>query len=199
MTGFHFSFNNAINMKQLISLFLGLLLGVCSMHVFAQTERLFRADEVSESALVEALLPAPASAEPSLGLSRSIRIAPVGSAMPAAKSPQASMLITFETKSAELTPKAKEVLDVLGRALQSDKLAQLKFSIEGHADPRGSEEANLLLSQQRAAAVVQYLAEHQNINESRLIAVGKGQSEPMNLNNLIAPENRRVTVKTVVQ
>ncbi len=186
-------------MKQLISLFTGLALWVCSGLVFAQTERVFRADEVNESALVEALLPAPASAEPSLGLSRSIRIAPAGSPAPAAKSPQASMLITFETKSAELTPKAKEVLDVLGRALQSDKLAQLKFSIEGHADPRGGEEANLLLSQRRADAVVKYLAEQQNISETRLIAVGKGQAELLNLRDPIAPENRRVTVKTVSQ
>ncbi len=185
-------------MKQLISILFWLALCAHSMAIFAQTERVLRDDEVNESALVEALLPEPA-AEPSLGRSRSIRIVPAGSPAPVAKSPQASMLITFETKSAELTPKAKEVLDVLGRALQSDKLAQLKFSIEGHADPRGGEEANLLLSQKRAAAVVKYLAEHQNISETRLVAVGKGQTELLNLRDPIAPENRRVTVKTVMQ
>jgi outer membrane protein OmpA-like peptidoglycan-associated protein len=109
------------------------------------------------------------------------------------------MLITFVTNSAELTPKAKEMLAVLARALQSDKLAQFKFSIEGHADPRGGEELNLQLSQLRAEAVVKYLSEQQNISESRLVAVGKGQSELMNTRDPSAPENRRVTVKTVVE
>ncbi len=161
---------------------------------FAQSGKVLKGLEVNESAIVEALAPEPASA--GLVKTRSIRIKPVDE--PPSKQPSASMLVTFETNSAELTPKAKQMLDVLGRALQSDKLAQFKFSIEGHADPRGGEQFNLQLSQLRAKSVVKYLSESQKIDQGRLMAVGKGQSELMNTTNPVAPENRRVTVKTMV-
>ena len=167
--------------------------------VFAQPERVFKGGDISESALIDALKPQAAEAAAPGGLTRSFGPRPVDQNASPPKRPSAPMLITFVTNSAELTPKAKDMLAVLARALQSDKLAQFKFSIEGHADPRGVEELNLQLSQLRAEAVVKYLSEQQNISESRLVAVGKGQSELMNTRDPSAPENRRVTVKTVVQ
>ncbi|MDB5946245.1 MAG: OmpA/MotB domain protein, partial [Ramlibacter sp.] len=72
-------------------------------------------------------------------------------------------------------------------------------AIEGHADPRGGEQANLELSQRRAESVVSYLAGNHHIDPSRLRPVGKGQTELFNLTQLDAPENRRVTVKTLVE
>jgi outer membrane protein OmpA-like peptidoglycan-associated protein len=126
---------------------------------------------------------------------RSIRVTREG--QPSAPAPSASLLITFETNSAQLTPQARKSLEVVGRALKSEKLADFRFSIEGHADPRGTEAANLRLSQARAESVVAYLVDSQSIDRARLKAVGKGQSELMNVSNPIAPENRRVTIKTV--
>ena len=176
-----------------ISLILGVALSALPPVLLAQNEKIFRGNEISESALVEALSPAnpalpasPASPEvtadgPAIGKTRQIRISPVSPAPTAkAKRPAASMLITFETNSAELTSRAKQMLDVLGRALRSDKLAEYKFAIEGHADPRGDDQLNFQLSELRAAAVVKYLSENQNINPSRLTAIGKGPTELMN-------------------
>ena len=115
------------------------------------------------------------------------------------KRASASMLITFETASSELKPEAKKMLDTLGRAMASDKLSTFKFAIEGHADPRGEEQFNMELSQKRAEAVVAYLTENHHIDASRLRPIGKGQTELFNPNQIDAPENRRVTVKTVVE
>lgn len=181
------------------SMILGVVLAVQPVLILAQTEKVFRGGDMSESALVDALTPEGAAEQPVGGRTRQIRISPVGQT-PAvkAKPPAASMLITFETNSAELTPKARQMLDVLGRALQSDKLAEFKFAIEGHADPRGGDQFNYQLSQLRAASVVKYLSEVQNISPGRLTPVGKGTTELMNTRDLAAPENRRVTVKTVV-
>ncbi|MBS1138070.1 MAG: OmpA/MotB domain protein, partial [Proteobacteria bacterium] len=67
------------------------------------------------------------------------------------------------------------------------------------ADPRGGEEYNLHLSQARAESVVNYLAEQHQIERDRLKPVGKGISEPLNTARPDAPENRRVTIKTVVE
>ena len=111
-----------------------------------------------------------------------------------AKPPSASVLITFVTDSAELAGQARSSLDVIGKALQSQQLANLKFAIEGHADPRGTSEHNLRLSQARAESVVSYLSTQHRIDRSRLRPVGKGDSELYNAQQPTAPENRRVTI-----
>ena len=67
-------------------------------------------------------------------------------------------------------------------------------SIEGHADPRGSEEANLKLSQARAESVREYLLASHGVAAERVTAVGKGSSALMKPNEPAAPENRRVTI-----
>lgn len=181
-------------------------------------EKVLKGSEINESALVNALTPpTPAAAEgasadeggaPTKHRMRSIKVvredgsSPSASAAPRpvakAKPPSASMLITFMTNSAELTPDAKQILDKVGRALKSDQLSSFSFSIEGHADPRGGEDFNMRLSQSRAESVAEYLSKMHNIDRSRLVPVGKGDSELMDKANLQAPENRRVTIKTMV-
>lgn len=171
------------------------LCAVAPALAFAQpTEKVLKGKEVTESNLIEALTPEEGVR------TRSIKIMREGGTPQApAKPAAASLLITFETNSAELTPRAKQSLDVVGRALTSNKLADFKFSIEGHADPRGEDARNLDLSQARAESVVNYLAENFKIDRSRLKPIGKGETELMNTANPAAPENRRVTIKTVVE
>jgi outer membrane protein OmpA-like peptidoglycan-associated protein len=163
-------------------------IALCAMApalLFAQAGKVLSEKEVNEQSLVNMLTPDMRT--------RSIKVTRDGPPPPA---PSASLLITFETNSAQLTPQARQSLGVVARALKSDKLSDFRFSIEGHADPRGTEAANLKLSQARAESVVAYLVEQQ-IDGARLKPVGKGQSELMNVSNPIAPENRRVTIKTL--
>jgi outer membrane protein OmpA-like peptidoglycan-associated protein len=114
-----------------------------------------------------------------------------------ARKPAAQILITFATNSATLTDSAKAALDKVAGALQSEKLAAYRFRVEGHADPRGSADANMKLSEDRAAAVVEYLTQKDGIAAERLSSLGKGSSDPLNKRNPTAPENRRVTIVTV--
>ena len=160
---------------------------------YGQADVILKGNDVNEAMLIEALTP-----EPKLQ-SRSIRITPDGGGSTPVKRASASMLITFQTNSAELTPQAKKMLASLGKAMTSDKLSNFKFSIEGHPDPRGGEQFNLQLSQTRAETVVGFLTENYSIAPGRLQPVGKGQSELVNVAQPFAPENRRVTVKTVVE
>lgn len=155
----------------------------------AQAGKVLQGKEINESALVNALTPEPQSR------SRSIRVTREAPA----PSPSASLLITFETNSAQLTPQARQSLDVVGQALKTDKLSSFSFTIEGHADPRGTEALNLKLSQLRAESVVSYLVDTKGIERARLKPVGKGQAELLNTANPIAPENRRVTIRTVTE
>ena len=100
--------------------------------------------------------------------------AAAGTAATSAQQARASILVTFVTDSADLTARAKSALDVLAGAMKSEKLASVKFTIEGHADPRGGEERNMKLSQLRAESVRAYLTSQHGLAAERVNAVGKG-------------------------
>jgi outer membrane protein OmpA-like peptidoglycan-associated protein len=162
---------------------LALMVLAASCCLPAAAQQVLQGQEITESALIEALTPAPAPI-----LTRSLNAASAAAPKPA----KAALLITFETNATALTTGAKRELDIVGRALNTSKLADFNFVIEGHADPRGSAERNRRLSEGRAAAVREYLVQNQSVREDRLKAVGKGDLEPLNANNPAAPENRRV-------
>lgn len=161
-----------------------------ALPVMAQDGPVLKEGQADVNTLVEALTPS----EPIR--TRSIRIArgDVGSPAVAPTPAKVSLLITFDTNSANLTRGARQSLDVVGQALASDKLAGARFAIEGHADPRGVAATNLKLSQLRAQSVRDYLVETTRIDRARLDAVGKGDRELMNKADPSAPENRRVTI-----
>lgn len=156
-----------------------------------------KASQVTEDALVDALEIAPPPSEAASGATRSIRpsMRPGVPAKPPGPG-KASLLITFATGSAEITPETVQVLEKVAKALQSDRLAGFAFRVEGHADPRGGDELNQKLSAERAQAVVSYLTGKLGVLPERLSSVGKGASELLNAQKVDAPENRRVTIVT---
>lgn len=106
-----------------------------------------------------------------------------------------SVRVGFKTNSALLTAEAQQILKEVGRAMNFDQMVDLEFIIEGHTDPRGGLDLNQRLSEARAQAVLDYLVWNTQVDRGRLTAVGKNYSELLNTENLIAPENRRVTFK----
>lgn len=185
---------------RLLTALLGLTMAVGAAHADdAAPTTVLKGSAVTENNLVDALLPDEAPV-----VTRSLRVQrdnPVKPGAPADKprKASASLLITFETNSAELMPQAKKQLDVVAAALRNDKLAEYSFNVEGHADPRGTHDGNLSLSQQRAESVRNYLVTQHAIDPKRLKAVGKGDAELLNKANPNAVENRRVTIVTDVQ
>ena len=107
-------------------------------------------------------------------------------------------MVTFEFNSAELTPRAREVLDQLAIALQSERLASGRFLIEGHTDAVGSADYNKALSEERARAAREYLAAQQ-IGAVRLETVGKGEDELLEDTDGPSEINRRVRVVNIGQ
>ena len=132
--------------------------------------------------------------DPTAVRARSLRVMATGRpAVPVRAS--ASLLVTFDTNSTELTDAARRQLDIVASALRNDRLVEYRFTVEGHADPRGSADGNLRLSQGRAESVKRYLVTA-GIAEDRLMAEGRGDREPMLPTQPAAPENRRVTFVT---
>ncbi len=110
--------------------------------------------------------------------------------------PGLSLPIQFEANSSRVRPESGALLGDLVAAMISPELREHRFVIEGHTDARGNAAANRRLSQERAEEVRQYLI-LLGVHASRLQAVGKGSSEPLNRQDPLAAENRRVRVVTV--
>ena len=73
-----------------------------------------------------------------------------------------------------------------------------QFSIEGHTDSDGKDATNLKLSEERAAAVKNFLVAN-GIDGTRLSSKGYGETMPVASNKTKAgkAQNRRVEVKLV--
>jgi outer membrane protein OmpA-like peptidoglycan-associated protein len=99
--------------------------------------------------------------------------------------------IRFALNSAILEAEAYTNLRQMGQAMKSSALGSCKFVVEGHTDASGSADLNARLSESRAYAVREYLVSIE-IEPSRLLSVGKGESQPLNDSDPRAPENRRV-------
>ncbi len=79
----------------------------------------------------------------------------------------------------------REQLDALAAEIHGSKGYVLE--VQGFADPRGSQQANLELSRQRAGAVVRYLSEKHEVPLFRMRTLGMGAA------NAVKDENGRLS------
>jgi len=83
--------------------------------------------------------------------------------------------VLFRTGSADITPEIAHQIQVLAQAVA--KSPDLKVRVDGYADPRGTEESNMKLSQDRANAVRDlFLAAGISEEVLEVNAYGKSQS-----------------------
>ena len=103
--------------------------------------------------------------------------------------------VFFATNKSTLTTAARDTLRKQAGWMRKKK--DLTFSIEGHADERGTREYNLALGERRANAAKDYLMTY-GISGSRLSVISYGKERPVNSGSdpLAWSQNRRaVTVK----
>ncbi|MHC1707148.1 MAG: OmpA family protein [Bacteroidales bacterium] len=98
--------------------------------------------------------------------------------------------IYFASDSYELTPESRIVIDGFSEFL--DENPGIKISIEGHTDDVGNDDYNLILSENRAKSVHEYLIS-KGIPANRLSSKGLGESKPVETNTTLAgrAKNRR--------
>jgi peptidoglycan-associated lipoprotein len=102
--------------------------------------------------------------------------------------------VFFETDQTELSAQARVTLDKQAQWLS--QYANYTFTIEGHADERGTREYNIALGARRAQNVRNYLASR-GIQAGRMRTVSYGKERPVAVCNDIScwSQNRRaVTV-----
>ena len=102
--------------------------------------------------------------------------------------------VFFESDSSDLTPQSRATLDKQAQWLATYN--RYAFTIEGHADERGTREYNIALGARRSQAVRDYLASR-GIESSRMRTISYGKERPVAVCNDIScwSQNRRaVTV-----
>lgn len=102
--------------------------------------------------------------------------------------------ILFDFARASIRLDSLPQLDELGRILLSPALASRRVGIHGHTDAVGSADANQRLSQQRAAAVADYLVRTFAIATQRLDVQGFGEGRLKQPATPEAEANRRVEI-----
>jgi peptidoglycan-associated lipoprotein len=102
--------------------------------------------------------------------------------------------VFFETDSTDLSPQSRATLDKQAQWLTHYN--RYSFTIEGHADERGTREYNLALGARRAQVVRDYLVSR-GINAQRMRTISYGKERPVAVCDDIScwSQNRRaVTV-----
>ena len=102
--------------------------------------------------------------------------------------------VFFDTDSSELSDQARATLDKQSQWL--NLYNRYAFTVEGHADERGTREYNIALGARRAETVRQYLASR-GVSAQRMRTISYGKERPVALCNDIScwSQNRRaVTV-----
>lgn len=102
--------------------------------------------------------------------------------------------ISFDFNSATVKPEFRPALDQVAQTLASYQSTFIDVS--GHTDSIGSDAVNQRLSEQRAAAVADYL-QYQGVNRARVATRGYGKQFPIASNDIEAgrAQNRRVEIK----
>jgi outer membrane protein OmpA-like peptidoglycan-associated protein len=108
-------------------------------------------------------------------------------------------IVSFKAGSAALSDKEREGLDKLAESSKNEK--GFLIEVTGFASSDGDEAFNRRLSQKRADAVIQYLAENYSISLRRFVVpMGYGEKNPVadNATSAGRKENRRVEVRILI-
>jgi len=101
--------------------------------------------------------------------------------------------VFFETDSTELTPTARATLDKQAQWLK--QYNRYAFTVEGHADERGTREYNIALGARRAQTVREYFTARV-IQATRMKTVSYGKERPVAVCDNIScwSQNRRAVI-----
>lgn len=127
------------------------------------------------------------------------------SQLPAQETPRQAIVVLpadvlFDFDKAAIKPDAEAALTRLAAELRARNVKQIR--IEGHTDARGTPDYNQGLSERRAQAVAQFLAQRGGLGQVRMSPVGLGARQPVAPNETSPgvddpggrAKNRRVTI-----
>jgi outer membrane protein OmpA-like peptidoglycan-associated protein len=96
----------------------------------------------------------------------------------------------IDASNAALMEKVKRALALFGESA---------IVVEGHTDSNGSDSTNLILSQDRADAVKQYLVKNFAVDAEKISSIGYGEARPVATNETADGRSRNRRIDLVVQ
>lgn len=103
----------------------------------------------------------------------------------------------FESKTARLSADAPTILSEIAEKIRL--IPHARVSIEIHTDSWGTEDYNLLNSQQQAGAVQNYFMDVENLTEVNYTTIGWGESRPIASNDTEEGSYRNRRVEILIQ
>lgn len=107
--------------------------------------------------------------------------------------------MNFETNKYAITPDGMRRVDVVAQVMAANP--DLRIRITGHTDHVGSDEDNMVLSQNRARSFRQALIDHYGIAPNRIETRGMGERQPIQSNDTEEGRyaNRRIVITPIDQ
>ncbi len=107
--------------------------------------------------------------------------------------------MNFETNRYAITPDGMRRVDVVSQVMAANP--DLRIRITGHTDSVGSDEDNMVLSQNRARSFRQALIDRHGVDPNRIEWRGLGESQPIESNETEEERyaNRRIVVTPIDQ
>lgn len=101
--------------------------------------------------------------------------------------------VLFEEGSSRIGAQGERILSAVAEVLMT---TQATISVEGHTDGRGGEDANRVLSLERAVGVMEYMVYKLHMPSSRFCVAGYGMHRPIATNDTETgrQKNRRVEI-----
>ncbi|HEY8538169.1 MAG TPA: OmpA family protein, partial [Steroidobacteraceae bacterium] len=97
---------------------------------------------------------------------------------------------TIDASNAALLAKVRDALALFPDA---------SIVVEGHTDSQGSDSTNLILSQDRADAVKQYIVSNFGYNPERISSIGYGEARPVATNDTAEGRARNRRIDLVIR
>lgn len=104
--------------------------------------------------------------------------------------------LLFDVNKSDIKPAVAKIADSLATVLQQRRFLQI--SITGHTDSTGKEKDNQLLSESRAAAIKNYLAQKLPAAAEKMVAAGKAALQPVAGNATAAGRQRNRRVEIII-
>jgi outer membrane protein OmpA-like peptidoglycan-associated protein len=111
--------------------------------------------------------------------------------------PTFNVAIHFDVDTPIILPDSYETVGRIADAMVSAPMLPYTFLIVGHTDSTGRREANVLLSQRRADAIRDVLANTFKISTKRLQSLGLGEEQFIDSAHPTSPVNLQIQIVTV--
>jgi len=103
--------------------------------------------------------------------------------------------INFRLGQSQIEAASYPFIDTMADFMKQNP--NMRILVEGHTDATGNPDRNMALSRERAFSVSSYLIEKHRIDPSRLMAIGRGQQEPLQALDPKDGRNRRVQFRVI--